>query len=350
MSKLSPSSLLSGWREEKQAAYLYHVAADVEAGTPRASLFVELAGEAEKQAAIWARLAHEAGLRAPALYVPDTRTRVVAALVRRFGARPLRTVLSAMKVRGMSLYTHAMHGDTSQAPDGEMSKRHRGMGSGGNLRAAVFGVNDGLISNAGLIMGMAGATADNQLILLSGAAGLIAGAFSMAAGEYVSVRSQREMLEYQIGLEKEELEHYPEEEAEELALIYQARGLPREDAVRLATQLIADPARALDTLAREELGLNPDDLGSPWGAALFSFSAFALGASVPLLPFFFASGTQSLLIAMSLTALALFGVGATLSLFTGRNAWWSGARMLAIGCAAGAVTYLIGKGLGVTLG
>ena len=353
MSELSSSSLLSGWREEKQAAYLYRVVAEVEAGTPRASLFTELAGEADKQAAIWARLAHEAGQLAREQYVPDTRTRVVAALVRRFGARPLRTVLSAMKVRGMSLYTHAMHGHTSQAPGGEMGKRHRGMGSGGNLRAAVFGVNDGLISNASLIMGMAGATstmANNALILLSGAAGLIAGAFSMAAGEYVSVRSQREMFEYQIGLEKEELDHYPEEEAEELALIYQARGLPRDDAVRLATQLTADPALALDTLAREELGLNPDDLGSPWGAALFSFSAFAIGASIPLLPFLFASGARSMAIAITLTAIALFGVGATLSLFTGRNAWWSGARMLSIGCAAGAVTYLIGKGLGVSLG
>ncbi len=342
-------SELSSWREEMQAAYLYRVVSQVEAGTPRASLFTELAGEAEKQAAIWATLAVKAGHAAPSGYLPDTRTRVVAALVRRFGARPMRTVLSAMKVRGMSLYTHSMHGHASQEPGSEMGKRHRGMGSGGNLRAAVFGVNDGLISNASLIMGIAGATANNGLILLSGAAGLIAGAFSMAAGEYVSVRSQREMFEYQIGLEKEELDHYPEEEAEELALIYQARGLPREDAVRLATQLTADPARALDTLAREELGLNPDDLGSPWGAALFSFSAFAIGASIPLLPFFFASGAQSMVIAITLTALALFGVGATLSLFTGRNAGWSGARMLAIGVAAGAVTYLIGKGLGVTL-
>ena len=345
-------SELSSWREEKQAAYLYLVVAASEAGTPRAALFTELAGEAEKQAAIWERLAREAGYLPLPPYVPDTRTRIVAGLVRRLGARPLRTVLSAMKVRGMSLYTHALQGHTSQTPGSEMGmgKRHRGVGGGGNLRAAVFGVNDGLISNASLIMGVAGATADNKLILLTGVAGLIAGAFSMAAGEYVSVRSQREMFEYQIGLEKEELDHYPEEEAEELALIYAARGLPRDDAVRLATQLTADPVQALDTLAREELGLNPEDLGSPWGAALFSFSAFALGALVPLLPFLFASGAQSLSIAVALTAAALFGVGTTLSLFTGRNAWWSGARMLGIGAAAGAVTYLIGKGLGVTLG
>lgn len=341
---------LSSWREEKQAAYLYQVVAEVESGTSRAALFSGLAGEADKQAAIWARLAQEAGQAAPSNYTPNMRTRLVAALLRRFGARPLRTVLSAMKVRGMSLYIHPVQGHASPQPGSEMGKRHRGMGSGGNLRAAVFGVNDGLISNASLIMGIAGATSNNALILLSGAAGLIAGAFSMAAGEYVSVRSQREMYEYQIGLEKEELEHYPEEEAEELALIYQARGLPREDAVRLATQLIADPAHALETLAREELGLNPDDLGSPWGAALFSFMAFAIGASIPLLPFVFVIGADTILISSTLTACALFGVGATLSLFTGRNAWWSGARMLSIGCVAGAVTYLIGKGLGVTLG
>lgn len=342
-------SEIASWREEKQAAYLYGVVAELEAGTARAALFKELAQEAEKQAAIWGRLAREAGHMPPDRFVPDARTRVVAALTRRFGPRPMRTVLSAMKVRGMSLYTHSTQGHTSQTPGGEMGKRHRGVGSGGNLRAAVFGVNDGLISNASLIMGIAGATADNKLIMLSGAAGLIAGAFSMAAGEYVSVRSQREMFEYQIGLEKEELDHYPEEEAEELALIYEARGLPREDAKRLATTLTSDPERALDALAREELGLNPDDLGSPWGAALFSFSAFALGASIPLLPFIFASGTVSMFVAIALTAAALFGVGATLSLFTGRGTWWSGFRMLGIGCAAGTVTYLIGKLLGVTL-
>ncbi len=351
-------SALSSWREEKQAVYLYRVVSETEAGTPRAALFIELAGEAEKQAAIWERLAGEAGCPPRVPYAPDVRARVVAALVRRWGVRPMRSVLAAMKVRGMSLYTQAVPDHALQTPGSEVGMgmvagrdtRHRG--SGGNLRAAVFGVNDGLISNASLIMGMAGAAADNRLLLLTGIAGLVAGAFSMAAGEYVSVRAQREMLEYQIGLEKEELDHYPEEEAEELALIYAARGLSREDAVRLATQLSADPARALDTLAREELGLNPDDLGSPWSAALLSFVAFAVGAAIPLLPFLLSSGTtgMTLAVAITLTPAALFAVGAALSLFTGRNAWWSGTRMLGIGCAAGAVTYLIGKGLGVSLG
>jgi VIT1/CCC1 family predicted Fe2+/Mn2+ transporter len=188
------------------------------------------------------------------------------------------------------------------------------------------------------------------VIVLSGVAGLLAGAFSMAAGEYVSMRSQREMFEYQIGMERAELDQYPEEEAAELALIFAHKGMSKEEARGLADRLIADPDRALDTLAREELGLNPDELGSPWGAAGASFLAFAAGAIIPLLPFFFGGGNRTLLVAVGLTAVALFIVGATLSLFTGRNAWLGGARMLAIGTAAGAATYIIGKALGVTLG
>jgi len=337
------------WREEKSSAYLYGVVAEAEAGTPRAALFRELAQQAEKQAAIWERHARSAGYAVPEQFVPGARARLVARLVRWLGPRRVRGVLAAMKVRGMSLYTHVSMGHPMPQAAAGLEHRHRGVESGGNLRAAVFGVNDGLISNASLIMGIAGATANNATILLAGAAGLVAGAFSMAAGEYVSVRSQREMYEYQIGLEREELDHYPDEEAEELALIYEARGLPRDEASRMAKTLIADPQRALQTLALEELGLNPGELGSPWGAASFSFVSFAAGAVIPLMPFLFASGTMSLLAAVTLTAAALFGVGATLSLFTGRSALASGARMLAIGAAAGAVTYLIGKLLGVTL-
>lgn len=342
---------LESWAEEKRSAYLYRVVAEAEAGTPRQALFTELARSAENQAAIWEQHARDAGQAIPDRFVPDLRARVVAYLVRRLGPRSLRGVLAAIKVRGMSLYSggstlagHAMPGSVD-----DVGRRHRSVESGGNLRAAVFGANDGLISNASLIMGIAGATSDNALILLSGTAGLIAGAFSMAAGEYVSVRSQREMYEYQIGLEKEELDQYPEEEAGELALIYEARGLPREEAVRLGKSLIADPEHALKTLAREELGLNPDDLGSPWGAALFSFVSFGAGAAIPLLPFVFVSGTASLIVAIALTGIALFAVGGMLSLFTGRGATYSGTRMLAIGAAAGGVTYMIGSLLGVTL-
>jgi VIT1/CCC1 family predicted Fe2+/Mn2+ transporter len=171
----------------------------------------------------------------------------------------------------------------------------------------------------------------------------------MAAGEYVSVRSQREMYEHQIGLERAELDEYPDEEAEELALIYAARGMNREDALALAQRTIADPRQALDTLAREELGLNPEELGSPWGAALASFLSFGAGALVPLLPFLVVPAEMALAAAVALTGVALFGVGAMISLFTGRSALRDGLRMLAIGGGAGAVTYLVGRLLGVTL-
>lgn len=338
-----------GWSEEKRSAWLYRQVAQAEPDGARRGLFLELAGEADKQAAVWERKAQEAGRRMPERFDPGLRARITIALVRLFGPKPMRGVLAAMKVRGMALYAKAAPGHfmSPAAPAGE--HRHRNVQSGGNLRAAVFGVNDGLISNASLILGVAGATADNAVILLSGLAGLVAGGFSMAAGEYVSVRSQREMYQYQIGLEREELEHYPEAEAEELALIYQARGLARDDARRMATRIIADPHQALDTLAREELGLNPEELGSPWGAAFSSFASFAAGASIPLLPFIVTGGNFALASTVGLTACALFAVGASLSLFTGRNAWYSGLRMLAIGAAAGALTYAIGNLLGVTL-
>lgn len=343
---------LESWAEEMRSAYLYRVVAEAERGTARAALFTGLAGEAEKQATIWAGHAAKAGHIVPGRFVPDFRARLVARLVRRLGPRRMRSVLSAMKVRGMSLYAAGAGAPGHAMPQSvaEVGRRHRGVETGGNLRAAVFGVNDGLISNASLILGVAGATADPRFIVLSGAAGLIAGAFSMAAGEYVSVRSQREMYEYQIGLEKEELEQYPEEEAEELALIYEARGVPREEALRMAKNLTADPDLALSTLAREELGLNPEELGSPWGAAISSFVSFALGAAIPLAPFVISAGASALTSTIAFSACALFAVGATLSLFTGRSAWMSGARMLAIGAAAGAFTYLIGTVLGVTLG
>jgi VIT1/CCC1 family predicted Fe2+/Mn2+ transporter len=322
-------SELDSWREEKRSAYLYR--------------------DAESQAGLWASYAEQAGRTVPEHFEPDLRTLVIVRLLHVFGPRRLRGVLAAIKVRGMSIYAKSVPGHHRPGSDGEHRHRHSGAESGGNLRAAVFGVNDGLISNASLILGVAGATADNGFILLSGVAGLVAGAFSMAAGEYVSMRSQREMYEYQIGLERDELEHYPEEEAEELALIYEARGLPREEAERMAKGLLADPEKALDTLAREELGLNPEDLGSPAGAALFSFVSFAVGAAIPLAPFLVGGGTGALIAAVALSASALFLVGATISLFTGRGAWASGFRMLAIGAAAGAVTYGVGSLLGVTL-
>jgi len=335
------------WQEEKRSAWLYRVVAECERGTPRAALFDELAQAADDQAAIWLTAIAQRGDPAPAPFHPDLRTRVVARLTRVFRPRAMRSVLAAMKVRGMVLYSHNPPHPTPMHRD-DIGKRHRSGATGNALRAGVFGINDGLVSNAALIYGVAGASPEPSMIVLTGVAGLLAGAFSMAAGEYVSVRSQREMFEYQIGLERDELEEYPDEEAAELALIYAAKGMDAAEARRLADTLMQDPERALDTLAREELGLNPDELGSPWVAATSSFAAFTAGAALPLLPFLF-SYSNALTISVTLTALGLFAVGASMSLFTGRHALLSGLRMLGIGGAAGLATYFIGAWLGVTL-
>lgn len=341
---------LESWLEEKQSSYLYRLVSDAESGTPRQILFLELAKSAEQQADLWVAEMKKTGITLPGPYSPDLRTRVVGRLVKWVGPRRMRPVLAAMKVRGMSLYTKAAVGHAIPTKLSEVGRRHQNAGASGTLRAAVFGVNDGLVSNASLILGVAGATSESGMILLSGVAGLLAGAFSMAAGEYISMRSQREMFEYQIGMERAELEQYPQEEAAELTLIFAAKGMSVDEARQLADKLIADPDHALDTLAREELGLNPDELGSPWGAAASSFGAFAAGAIIPLLPYLFMSGTNALIACIGMTATALFAVGAALSLFTGRNAWLGALRMLAIGSAAGAGTFIIGKALGVTLG
>lgn len=347
-------SALDNWREEKQSAWLYRQVAAVEDNPVHRRLFESLATAAESQARIWEAEAKKAGL-APSAFKPSLRARIIAWLLHRLGPAALQGVLAAMKVRGMSVYGHraAPPGHpmpTTVASVGqEVGERHRSVSAGGNLRAAVFGVNDGLVSNTSLIMGVAGATADVGFVLTSGVAGLLAGALSMAAGEYVSMRSQREMYEYQIGLEREELEQYPREEAEELALIYEARGVPLTEARRFASTLMKDKAHALETLAREELGLNPDDLGSAWGAAISSFLSFAIGAVIPLLPFLFGA-TLPVTWAAGAAALSLFAVGAVISLFTGRSAFASGLRMVLIGGGAGVITYSIGLLLGVSLG
>jgi VIT1/CCC1 family predicted Fe2+/Mn2+ transporter len=344
------SAPVDEWSAEMRSAWLYEVVAQAEPDTGKRALFQSLAGEARKQAAIWGERAKKNGALPPAGYSPDARARIVARLVRLFGPRPCRPLLAALKVRGLSVYavrsSPAEQGHVMPTSRDDFGSRHRTK-SGGTLRAAVFGVNDGLVSNTSLILGIAGATADAHTIVVSGAAGLLAGAFSMAAGEYVSMRSQRELFEYQIGLERAELDEYPEEEGEELALIYAARGLELERARELARSVMRDRESALDALAREELGLNPDDLGSPWAAGLSSFLAFAAGAVVPLIPFAWSSGRPAVTWSASIAAAALFGVGAALSLFTGRSALWSGLRMVLIGAAAGFATWGIGTLFGV---
>jgi len=343
---------------ELTSAYLYRVIAECEREPRRKRLFEELARDAESQAGHWREALAREGAPAGA-FKPSLRARLIALLVRLIGAERLTHALTAMKVRGMSVYregaplTPPRSVGALPSEHDEVGEKHQPGSSsagGGSLRAAVFGVNDGLVSNASLILGVAGAGTDNATILLAGVAGLLAGAFSMAAGEYVSVRSQREMYEHQIALEKAELDAYPEEEAEELALIFEARGMAGDEARQHAARLIADPKRALETLTREELGLNPGELGSPWGAAGYSFVSFALGSAIPLAPYVLSRGPHALALAIGLSALALFLVGAATSLFTGRSAAAGGLRMLAIGSAAGAVTYAIGGALGVTLG
>lgn len=338
---------VDSWFQERQSAWLYRQLLAVEEDPARRRLFEALAHAAGEQAATWA---NKAGI-AEDRFRPRLRARLVAALARRLGIRPLRPVLVAMKLRGLSVYDRREPGGHPMPTSVEqVGVRHRSV-SGGNLRAAVFGVNDGLVSNASLILGVAGAGVGDAYVLTAGVAGLLAGALSMAAGEYVSMRSQREMYEYQIGLERDELAEYPEEEAEELALIYEARGMELAQARELAAGLIRRPEHALDTLAREELGLNPEDLGSPWGAALASFLAFAMGAILPLAPFLLPMrGGNELPLAIAVTAVSLFAVGAVISLFTGRSAAASGLRMMAIGGGAGLATWLIGRLVGVGLG
>jgi VIT1/CCC1 family predicted Fe2+/Mn2+ transporter len=333
------------WIEEMQSAWLYREVAGAEPDPRMQKLFLSLAEAAESQAKQWS------GAHTDQRFVPSLRARVVAMLIRRFGPRHLRPMLAAMKVRGLSAYdmpagagTHAMPANV-----GDIGRRHKGFG-GGNLRAAVFGVSDGLVSNTSLLMGVAGAATQNQMLITTGIAGLLAGALSMAAGEYTSVRSQREMFEYQIGLEKDELDEYPDEEAEELALIYEARGMPLERAREVSHDLMRDPKHALDVLAREELGLNPDDLGSPWGAAIFSFLAFAAGALIPLAPFLFGmTGSHGLITSAFCAGIALMAVGGTLSLFSGRSAIYGSLRMLLIGGGAGVITYFIGSLFGAAI-
>jgi VIT1/CCC1 family predicted Fe2+/Mn2+ transporter len=230
------------------------------------------------------------------------------------------------------------------------SERWHRAGRSGTLRAVIFGVSDGLVSNLALVMGVAGASAGaGNFVLLAGVAGLLAGAFSMAAGEYISMQSQRELFERQIELERAELEAMPEEEEAELASVYRAKGFTESEAATIAHRMFSDPQHALDTLVREELGLDPDELGSPWGAAFGSFVAFAIGALIPVVPYLFTGAATAFVVAIGVSLAALFAVGAGVSLLTGRSTLFSGARQVAIGAAAAAVTYVVGSVIGVSL-
>jgi VIT1/CCC1 family predicted Fe2+/Mn2+ transporter len=340
---------LQRWQSEKTAAYISNAVAATEPNATRAKLFRDMAAAAEAQAAILAK-----DLKETPSFAPSLRSRITVFLLGIFGPRAMRHVLSASKVRGVSTY----RGMVAPAPKAQghpwptsvedIGRQHKTY-AGGTLRAGVFGVNDGLVSNTCLVMGVAGAGTGPSVILLTGVAGLMAGAFSMAAGEFISMLSQKEMFEHQIAQEKDELERYPKEEAEELALIYASRGVPLKEARDAANHLIKNPEQALDALTREELGLNPDELGSPVGAAISSFLTFSVGASLPLIPYLYGDAKHGILIASLISGTALFCVGAALSLFSGRNAFFGGARMLVIGSAAAAATYFIGSLFGATV-
>ena len=226
-----------------------------------------------------------------------------------------------------------------------MGHSHRNL-HGGGARAAVFGISDGLVSNVALILGMAGAHSSAAAVRLAGIAGLIAGAFSMAAGEYISMRAQSELMERELAVEREAIHHDPEDERRELAAIYRSRGLDTAMADELSVKMMRDPDLALETHAREELGIDPAETGNPLQAAGSSFVMFAIGAFIPLLPWLITSGTKATLWSVALGATGAFGVGAALALFTGRSWLWSATRQLLISGVAAGVTYGVGHLIG----
>jgi VIT1/CCC1 family predicted Fe2+/Mn2+ transporter len=259
------------------------------------------------------------------------------------------SVVEAMREGTSRKGVRASAADRSPADISARERWHRA-GQTGTLRATIFGVNDGLVSNLALVMGVAGAAPDQHIVLLAGIAGLLAGAFSMAAGEWVSMQSQRELFERQIALERAELAAIPEEEEIELTMIYRRKGFSEDESAAIARRLMSDPQTALDTLVREELGLDPEQLGSPWGAAGGSFLAFAAGAALPVVPYLLLRESSAFWIALVLSLAALFVVGAAVSLLTGRSALFSGVRQSLIGGAAAAVTYGVGALVGVSVG
>jgi vacuolar iron transporter family protein len=352
---------------EMDGIALYRFMAAAEEDGQRAAIFEKLAQNEERHAQRWAKLIQLGGGSVPA-HRPSARVRLLGWMARRFGTRRVVPIISSMEARDEAGYMRqpeaaglpaeerahsrtllAMEGKTSGQESIAGAERWHVTASAGGLRAAVFGINDGLLSNFSLVMGFAGAEAKPEYIILAGVAGLLAGSFSMAAGEYVSVSAQREVFEQQIAIEKEELEMSPKEEEEELSLIYQAKGIPEQEASRLAQRIIQNPKTAIDTLAREELGLDPTGLGSPWIAAMSSFFAFVVGAFVPVAPYLLTAGTKAWIASAALSFCALFSVGAVLSIFTARGPLLSGARMLGIGLLVSAITYSVGWLFGVSV-
>ena len=358
---------------EIDGAALYRALAEVEPEPRLADVYRRLAAVEEAHAEFWRRELGRIGARVPGLR-PGWRTRALGFLARRFGPQFVLPTLSILERRDVGHYDRQPEAVAGGLPQDERSHdrvvgalagalpsgaagstlarlegRHR---TGGNaLRAAVLGANDGLVSNLSLIAGVAGADVTGATILLTGLAGLVAGACSMAMGEWLSMTSSRELAQRQIAIEADELAHIPEEEKEEMVLIYQAKGLDEAAARALAERLMADKDTALDTLVREELGIDPEELGgSAWTAAGVSFALFAAGAIFPVAPFFWLDGAWGLVAGVAASSVALLLIGAGTSLFTGRGPLFSAVRQLVIGLAAAGITFGIGRLVGASLG
>jgi len=356
-------------QEELDAEAIYRALSDAQAAPDRKALFASIADDERRHAAHWEGLLHGADVD-PGPGRPGQRARILCRLAGDFGDTVVVPIMRDREALSTEAYLdesrafaadEARHeralaslvGDARGEPIGHaLARLQRGRAAGGNaLRAAVLGVNDGLVSNASLVMGVAGAGVASKDILITGVAGLIAGACSMAMGEWISVQSSRELSARELAVEQRHIATESEKEQAELALVYEQKGLHPAEARRVAERLSADPATALDTHAREELGIDPGELGgSPWVAAGMSFVLFVVGAILPILPFVFLSGNTAVATALALSALGLFGIGAAITLLTGRGVLASGLRQLAFGAAAFAVTYGIGALFGTAIG
>ncbi len=345
---------------------LYDALSKMERNPKLAEIYQRFAQTEGRHAETWMQKMKDSDIPVPTTFRPSWRTRLLIFLARRFGTNFVLPSVQALEESDRTNYEDQKSAESSKLASDERSHsrllrqitgstggveggilarfegRHRSMG-GNALRAAVLGANDGLVSNLSLVMGVAGAALAGTTIVLTGFAGLIAGGISMALGEWLSVNSSRELYQHQIAIEKAELEAMPEEEAEELSLIYQAKGLDEESAKRLSSQMIGDQANALDTLVREELGIDPESLGgSAWQAAATSFSLFTVGAIVPVIPFVFLSGTSAVVVSILASSVLLFAIGAVITVFTGRSVLSTGVRQVVFGLAAAAITYGIG--------
>ena len=368
-----PAPDLTRWRHNLQGevdgAHIYRAMA-ANAGDPRlATVYRDMAEAEERHAALWRGRLEAASIRTRSS--PSWRARALAFLARRLGAGVVAPTMASDERKSRAMYDDQPEAAGTTLPDDERSHartlhritgglsgamltrfegRHRLL-DGNALRAAVLGANDGLVSNFSLVMGVAGASSAGAPVVVAGVAGLLAGSLSMALGEWLSVQSSRELYANQIAVEAEELAAFPQEEEEELRLIYEAKGMDPSDARRLAHRVLSgDRAVALDTMAREELGIDPGELGgSAWTAAVTSFFLFGFGAAIPLIPFILTAEVAALALSAALSGAALFGLGAAITLMTGRHPLWAGLRQLGFGLAAAAVTYTIGWLLGTTV-